>query len=293
MYYSALWYGFDLVVTDPGHLFRALKELHPTILIAPPLFYEAIESKFYALPAWKRLAAQSAGILISLARPKHLRSKLARVVFREVYQLLGGMMRFMVTGMAPIKRSTLELMSRMQLPVYETYGLTEFGSISLNLPGACKLRSVGRPLPGVEIEIASDGEIIAHREHSIAQGYFVIGRKKEMIVTAGGEKIHPETIESEIDACPDVARSVVFQDERMPFLAAVILPRNPEDSEARARIQVKIDELNRGRSNTSVGRLIFATQGFSRDNGFLRPNLKLDRRRIACHFQSCVRETTI
>src|SRR5205807_6850097 len=66
MYYSALWYGFDLIVTDPTRLFRALKDLHPTILIAPPMLYEAFENRFYNLPSWKRWAARSAGSIIRM-----------------------------------------------------------------------------------------------------------------------------------------------------------------------------------------------------------------------------------
>ena len=54
MYYSALWYGFDLIVTDPPRLFRVSKDLHPTILIAPPMLYEAFENRFYSLPGSNR-----------------------------------------------------------------------------------------------------------------------------------------------------------------------------------------------------------------------------------------------
>jgi len=57
-YYSAFWWGFDLIVTDPNHLFRALKELRPTLLIAPPALYEAFESRFDNLPPGKRWMAQ-------------------------------------------------------------------------------------------------------------------------------------------------------------------------------------------------------------------------------------------
>src|ERR1051326_4759824 len=166
------------------------------------------------------------------------------MIFKEVFETLGSKMRFMVTGMAGTKRSTLELFQLMHLPLYETYGMTEFGGIALNIPGASKLGSVGRLLPGVEAELASDGEVIAIRQYRIASTYFecadgeaegifiapdrvatgdigrfdddgflyLIGRKKEMIVTSGGVKIHPEIPEADIDACPEVARSVVFID---------------------------------------------------------------------------------
>jgi long-chain acyl-CoA synthetase len=316
MYYSALWYGFDLIVTDPSRLFRALKELSPTILIAPPMLYESVETRFYSLPGWKRWTALSAGNFLRLMPLQPLRQRLARMIFKEVFETLGGKMRFMVTGMAGIKRSTLELFRLMQLPLYETYGMTEFGGIALNIPAASKLGSVGRLLPGVEVELASDGEVIAIRQHRIASTYFecadgeaeaifiaadrvatgdigrfdddgflyLIGRKKEMIVTSGGIKIHPEIPEADIDACPDVARSVVFIDANSTGLSAVVLPKNPADPSAKTRIQQFIDKLNERRPAFTVDRVIFSEQPFSRENGFLRPNLKLDRKSIAQHF---------
>lgn len=317
MYYSALWYGFDLIVTDPTRLFRALKDLHPTILIAPPMLYEAFETRFSSLPGWKQWMAKVLGNLARILPAKPLREKLARAVFKDAYEALGGRMRFMVTGMAPIKRSTLDLLRLMQLPLFETYGITEFGGVALNVPGANRPGSVGQLLPGVHVELAADGEIIAVREHRIASTYFecaegeaeatfvshdrvatgdvgrfdeegylyLIGRKREMIITAGGTKIHPEIPEAEIDECPDVARSVVFADPDSSALVAVVLPKKPEDPSAKARIQQFVDKNNEKRQSFAVRRVIFTDLAFSRENGFLRPNLKLDRNRIAQHFR--------
>ena len=316
MYYSALWYGFNLIVTDPSRLFRALKDLHPTILIAPPMLYEAFETRFYNLPPWKQKAARILGNIVGVLPFSTLRQRLARLIFKEAYEALGGKMRFMVTGMAPIKRSALKLFKLMQLPLYETYGIIEFGGVALNLFGANKLGSVGRLLPGVRVELAPDGEVIAIREHRIASGYFecsdgeeeqtfishdrlatgdvgrfdrdgylyLIGRKREMIVTAGGIKIHPEIVEAAIDACPDVARSVVFARPDAPTLAAVVLAKNPQDEPAKLRIQQFVDDLSEKRPAMTIGRIVFTDVTFSRENGFLRPNLKLDRKKIGQHF---------
>lgn len=316
MYYSALWYGFNLIVTDPSRLFRALKDLHPTILIAPPVLYEAFETRFYNLPRWKQKAAKILGNIVGMLPFPTLRQRLARLIFKEAYEALGGKMRFMVTGMAPIKRSVLELFRLMQLPLFETYGIIEFGGVALNIPRANKLGSVGRLLPGVRVELAPDGEVIAIREHRIASGYFecaegeeeqtfvshdrlatgdvgrldrdgylyLTGRKKEMIVTAGGIKIHPEIVEAAIDACPHVSRSVVFANPDAPTLVAVVLAKNPQDESAKLRIQQFVDDLSENRPSLTIGRLVFTDVTFSRENGFLRPNLKLDRKKIGQHF---------
>jgi long-chain acyl-CoA synthetase len=318
IYYSAFWYGFDLVVTDPPRLFRALKDLKPTILVAPPMLYEAFETRFFNLPAWKRLAARTAGRVVSKLPVRAAREKLARVIFKQAYDTLGGRMRFMVTGMAPIKRTTLELFERMQLPLFETYGLIESGSVALNRPGAYKIGSVGRLLPGIRVTLAEDGEIIVHKKHLSTLGYFecaegeaertfigegrvatgdigrfdedgylyLVGRKKEIIVTAGGEKVHPESLESEIDTFPDVAKSVVFGDPGAPSLLAVVLPKDPSDSAAKGRIINFIERISERRAAMSIGKVVFTDIIFSQENGFLRPNLKLDRRRIAEHFRA-------
>ncbi|MCK1502138.1 AMP-binding protein [Bradyrhizobium sp. 188] len=320
MYYSAFWYGFDVIVVEPVHLFRALQELSPTILIAPPAFYETFETRFHNLPEAKRRMATAIGRLISAVPSASLRGRIARKVFRDAYQALGGSIRFMVTGMAPIKQSTLNIFEMMQMPLFDTYGLIESGSVALNLPGAYRLGSVGKLLPGVRVEFAHDNEIFVHRDQPMAVGYFecaegesertfvdgavatgdigrmdsdgflyLIGRKKEIIVTSGGEKLHPEVIEAQINNCADVERAVVFGRENLPTLAVVVRPKRTADAEAQKRIRTFIDDLNRGWRNASVTNVIFTDVEFSRENGFLRPNLKLARNRIGEYFSDAIR----
>lgn len=320
MYYAAFWRGFDVVVIEPVYLFRAFQELVPTLLIAPPAFYETFESRFYNLPETKRRIVQMIGATISVIPFPALRRRVAQLIFRDAYQMLGGKMRFMVTGMAPIKRSTLDFFSMMQMPLFETYGLIESGTVSLNLPGARRIRSVGRPLPGVRVELTPENEIVVYRDHPISVGYFecsegedkrtfigggaiatgdvgridadgflyLVGRKKEIIVTGGGEKIHPEVIEARINACPEVERAVVFSRENLPTLAVVVLPKRIDDPKSHARIQRFVDDINRAWRNVNIAKVIFTDHPFSRENGFLRPNLKLDRKRIGQHFGEAI-----
>ena len=317
MYYAALWYGFDIIITEPARLFHALKDLRPTILIAPPTLYEAFEIRFCNLPNWKQLAARFLGQAARWIPVRPMRERMARILFKDAYEALGGRMRFMVTGMAPIKRSTLDLFALMQLPLFETYGLTECGSVALNTPRAHRVGSVGRLLPGVNVELAADGEIIVSREPMTTLGYFqcsgneneitfigenrvatgdigrfddagflyLVGRKKEIIISAGGEKIHPEVIEAEIDACQDVAKSVVFGAEGATFLVAVVLPKNPSP-EAKRRIEAFLEKINEHRPTMRVEKVVFTDLAFTRENGFLRPNLKLDRKKIGERFRA-------
>lgn len=318
MYYSALLYGFDVIIADPSCLFRALSELAPTLLIAPPLFYETIETRFYNLPPFKKWLAYAWAGLLGVVPQPDLRKRLARLVFSDVYSALGGRMRFMVTGMAPIRASALRLFQRMQLPVYETYGLTEVGSISLNVPGAARRGSVGRTFPGVNLTFAVDGEIIVSRDYPLATGYFecapgeqertfigdtqvatgdigyldgdgylhLTGRKKEIIVTRGGEKMHPELLEAGIEKCDDVAKSVVYYDHERNLLSAVIVLRDATDPQARNRIQRHVDRMTPGSKSLTIASLVFTGQSFSRENELLLPNLKVDRSRVVARFAS-------
>lgn len=310
--YTALWNGADLIITDPPRLFRALKELQPTILVAPPMFYEGFAARFEKLPGRKRALARAGTASLRAVPSRALRSRGARLLFADVYAALGGRVRFMVTGMAPTSITTLELFARMQLPLYETYGLIECGSVAFNRPGAQRLGSVGRPLPGVEVEIGEGSEILVRKEHPVTRGYFecaegegertyladgriatgdcgrfdddgflhIIGRRREMIVTPGGEKAHPEVLEAEIDRSTDVEKSVVFGGGRHGLVAVIVL-RDPQDSGAHRRIEQHVEHMNVRRPAMSVNRLVFSDTPFSRENGLLRPNLKLDRRRIA------------
>ena len=317
MCYAAMWFGFDLILTDPQRLFRALKELRPTLFVAPPLLYETVEGKLYNLPKWKKRAADIGGKIIEKIPVAELREKAARKLYAEIYEALGGRMRFMLTGMAPIKRSTLQLFARMQLPLFETYGLTECGPVALNVPGQNKIGSVGKPVEPGSVEIAEDGEIIVKKKHPQSIGYFdvppedqvatflddgrvatgdvgrfdedgylyLVGRKKEIIITPGGVKVHPEVLEGDIDASPDVAKSVVFGGAGMQTLVAVVSVRGTLDAELKDRIERHVDTVNaKHPSAIRVGKVVFTDTQFTRENGLLRPNLKLDRKKIQDYF---------
>lgn len=316
MYYAALWYGVDLIVIEPPRLFHAMKDLAPSILIAPPTLYEAIETRVANAPRGKRALGHALGE-VARVLPGAAGRPLARAVFREVHAVFGPRMRVMITGMAPIKRSTLRLFQRMRLPLFETYGLVECGPLTLNVPGANRPGSVGRPLPGVRILLADDGEILVERDHMVSPRYFecaegeqerthvgpgrvatgdvgrldrdgylhLVGRKKEIIVTPGGEKVHPEVIEAELDACADVRKAVVFGEDGSAVLSAVVLLRQPDDAEARHRVAAHVEAVNRRRTATQIGRIVFTGVELTRENGLLRPNLKLDRKNIVARFR--------
>ncbi len=176
------------------------------------------------------------------------------LVFRKVKERLGGRFEFAFSGGAPLGKDLGEFFWSLGIEIYEGYGLTETSPIiSANTPGAAKLGTVGRPIPGCEVKIAEDGEILA-RGPNIMQGYFnmpdataeVIGgdgwfhtgdigeldddgflritdRKKEIIVNAYGKNVAPAPIENQLKASRYINQAVVIGDQRK-FLSALVVP---------------------------------------------------------------------
>ena len=121
-------------------------------------------------------------------------------------------------------------------------------------------------------------------ESSTADGYlYLLGRKKELIVTPGGYKIHPEVLEGELNACDDIVQSVVFQKPGLSHLTCVVVPGQDRSENAVRRIRKHVEGTMAGRK-VRIGEVAFAEEPFSKENGMLRPNLKLNRRGIAAKY---------
>jgi long-chain acyl-CoA synthetase len=315
MCYGALQYDIDIIITDYVQLLASIKALQPTILIAPPMYFQMIYTRFANFPPAKKALWTILASLISVIPIAPLRHSLASVLFDEFYQQFGGRMRVLITGMAPIKYDVAKFFARMQLPLCESYGLVETGSLTYRPPESKKYGSVGKPLQGVQFEFGSDGEIIVSREKSLTKHYFqsaegenertfigqgrvatgdigtldkdgylfLLGRKKELIITAGGYKIHPEIVEAELAGCADIAQAAVFLKQGAATLVSVVALNQPASEEARARTREYVRNMKTTKAS-QIGEIIFASAPFSVENGMLRPNLKLDRRGIAAKY---------
>ena len=184
-----------------------------------------------------------------------LRAKIAdALVFKKIRHALGTRFRFAVSGGAPLSRELAEFFWSAGVTIYEGYGLTETSPvICVNGPHAWRLGTVGRPIPGVEVRIAPDGEILTRGPHVMkgyfnkpeataeaidAEGWFHTGdigqldadgylaitdRKKDVIVLAGGKKAAPQPIEQELKKSAYIGLPIVLGD-RHKFLAALIVP---------------------------------------------------------------------
>ena len=245
-------------------------------------------------------------------------------LFQNVRNLFGGRIQQAVTGAAPIAKEILEFFYACGVPVMEGYGMTETStSATVNRLDAYRFGSVGKPFTGVDVKIADDGEVLLRGPnifrsyykndeatastlvdgwlhtgdlgHVDEDGYlFITGRKKDIIITAGGKNITPANLENGIKQNRWVSQAVVIGDRR-PYLVALITldPEEvpvfaeqhgiaPEDvpgsEEMRADIQKTVDEVNAkvGRVE-QVKKFTILPEDLSQETGELTPTLKVKR----------------
>ncbi|MEV5766393.1 AMP-dependent synthetase/ligase [Micromonospora sp. NPDC052213] len=252
-----------------------------------------------------------------------------RLVYRKLRAALGGRCRDAISGGAPLGARLGHFFRGIGVSVCEGYGLTETSpAAAANLPDATRIGTVGRPLPGVTIRIDDDGEILISGDlvfrgywgneeataevlspdgwfrtgdlgHLDADGFLSItGRKKEIIVTAGGKNVAPAVLEDQVRAHPLVSQCLVVGD-RQPFIAALVtldeeaLPRwlssagLPADTPVeklreheglRAEIQGAIDTANQAVSKAEAIKVFrILPRDFTEATGELTPSLKVKR----------------
>jgi long-chain acyl-CoA synthetase len=319
---------------DPQKIIPNLMEVKPTYFPSVPRIFEKIytlantvgdpaEIKRFVEAGFEVRQLREAGRDV----PAELQATFdegEEKLYQNVRNLFGGRIRQAVTGAAPISKEILEFFYACGVPVMEGYGMTETSTVaSSNRPDAFRFGSVGKPLNGVEAKIADDGELLL-RGANIFQGYFkneratqealadgwlhtgdlgsidedgfiyITGRKKDIIITAGGKNITPANLENGLKQNRWISQAVVVGDRR-PYLVALItldteeLPAFAEqhglaaedvpDSEAmRAEVQAAVDAVN-----SSVGRVEqikkfkILPHDLSQPTGELTPTLKVKR----------------
>jgi long-chain acyl-CoA synthetase len=256
-----------------------------------------------------------------------------RLVYGRLRAALGGECTAAISGGAPLGARLAHFFRGIGVTIYEGYGLTETSpAIAVNLKRHIRIGTVGRPLPGVSVRISDDGEIAVsgdivfpgywHNDAATAEakddeGWFhtgdlgqldadgylsITGRKKELIVTAGGKNVAPAVLEDRIRAHPLVSQCMVIGDAK-PFIAALVtldeeaLPAwlaqrgRPaattaaelrDDPDVRAELQKAVDEANRAVSKAESIRVFRILPGdFTEANGMLTPSLKVKRAVVA------------
>ncbi len=256
-------------------------EVHPTVLTGVPRFYEKVyarvmENALSQKPLKKniffwglRQGIATARARFERRRPSPLLALTAaiadRLVGAKVRARVGGRLRFCISGGAPLGPKIMEFFFAIGIPVIEGYGLTETSPvICLNVPGREQPGSVGPAVPGVEMKIGDDGEILTRGPH-VMRGYFkneaatreamrdgwfhtgdvgrldadgtltITDRLKDLLVTAGGKKVAPQPLEGRLKTSKWVSEAVLLGDRR-PCVVALIVPNFANlEAEARAK----------------------------------------------------------
>ena len=246
-----------------------LKEVRPHFIFAVPRVFEKVHEKILGdvaagSPAKRRVFGWAVGIgrrtsqLVQARKPLprglELQRRLAhRLVFSKVHTALGGRLRFAVSGGAPLGREIAEFFHAAGILIVEGYGLTETcPALTFNRIDHFKFGSVGQPIAGVELRIATDGEILAKGRNVAARGYwkqpaataqvfdaggwfhtgdigridedgfvYITDRKKDLIVTSGGMNVAPQLVESLLRRDPLISQAMVYGDRR-PFPVALV-----------------------------------------------------------------------
>jgi long-chain acyl-CoA synthetase len=264
-----------------------------------------------------------------------------RLVYGKLRAAMGGKTQFAISGGAPLGVRLIHFFRGIGLFVLEGYGLTETtAASSVNPHPKSKPGTVGQPLPGSTIRIADDGEVLVKGPHvmasywnnpeateeALADGWFhtgdlgslddegylaITGRKKEILVTAGGKNVAPTVLEDRVNAHPLVNQCMVVGDKK-PFIAALVtldpealphwksthgkpaeatLADLAKDPELVAEIQKAVDEANQAVSRAeSIRKFTVLTDDWTVEGGQLTPSLKLKRRVVMAEHEKEVAE---
>jgi long-chain acyl-CoA synthetase len=272
--------------------------------------------------AWSRATTDQAAAS-PLLRARH--ALFDRLVYSKMRAAVGGNMHYAVSSGGPLGDRLGHFFRGAGITVLEAYGMTECIAVTFNWPHALRVGSVGQPVPGTTIRIAADGEVLA-RGPSIFAGYWhndagtadtfdgeflktgdlgelddrgflwITGRKKELIVTAGGKNVAPAVLEDRLRAHALVSQCMVVGDNR-PFIAALVTidedalrtwaeehGKSPsvtdlvDDGDLRAEIQRGVDDANQAVSKAeSIRSFTILSRDFTEDSGEITPTLKLKR----------------
>ena len=329
---------------DTTKLVQLMGTLRPTLVLAVPRVFEKVynsaEQKAAAggkVKIFRWAAKQAIEYSEALDTPSgpsaglKLRHKLAhKLVLHKIHDVLGGRATWAISGSAPLGTRHAHFYRGLGLTVLEGYGLTENNAAAtVGRPSDPRIGTVGPALPGIEIRIADDGEILMrgdqlfegyhHNPEATAEamrdGWFhtgdmgsmdadgfltITGRKKELIVTAGGKNVSPAVLEERIRSYSLVSQCVVVGDGK-PFIAALItmdtealpgwlkgndLPAMTATEAAahpvvREHIDKAIARANKAVSRAeSVRRYEILSEDLTIDNGYLTPSMKVKRDKV-------------
>ncbi len=307
--YSSILLGFNVILTPLEYIFHSIQNDKPSIIIGVPYFFENVRAKFLEKIRsnfFYLFIYETYNFLCFIGLTFLFRKR-----FSPFIKAWGGNIRYLLTGSAPIAKSTLLFYKKMGLTIYEGFGMSEIGGmLTLNSPGHVKLGSVGKAFPGKEVMIDADGQILVKsdlnannkyfkstklendttyiNENTVAtgdigyidsEGYvYINGRIKDIIITSLGKKIHPTQIEQLI-MDSGLFKNCLVYGENKPFLIAILVTKNAESTnlEIKECLKKVNSELP---SDERILDFIVNDEPFTVENGLLTTSLKLNRQNV-------------
>ena len=337
LHLSAAYVGFTIAfLPDPLRAAAELPRVRPHLFPSVPRVYEKIHTAVVgefadqtgakkAIIEWALRVGSRVSTLRQAKQPVpaglRLQHRIAdRLVYSKVKARLGGRLRVANAGGAPLSREIAEFFYSIDILILEGYGLSEVTTAAtVNRTTDFKFGTVGKPLPGVELQFAEDGEILI-RSNTVFAGYYrdseatratldddgfvhtgdighldedgflvITDRKKDIIVTAGGKNVAPQNLENDLKAHRVISQVLVVGD-RKPYVAALITvdPDSTRDlsrEEVHEAVQGAVDSVNADRSRyEQIKRFTVLPREFSLEEEEMTPTLKLRRKVILDHF---------
>jgi long-chain acyl-CoA synthetase len=324
---------------DPLQVPAALLAVRPTVFPSVPRAYEKVHTAVLArlgeahgaralIGRWALRVGRRVSALRQAREPVPTRlafsHRLAdKLVFSKVKERFGGRLRVALSGGAPLSPEIIQFFHALDILILEGYGLSECTTAcSVNRPDHYKFGTVGPALPGFEVRLAEDGELLL-RSETVFAGYFedeeatraaldeegwlqtgdigeideegfvtITDRKKDILVTAGGKNVAPQNLENELKASRYVSQALVVGDRR-PYIAALITLDDDEieslrsegEADLQALVQRLVDEVNSQHSPfEQIKRFAILPRDFSASEGEITPTLKLKRRVVEERF---------
>lgn len=324
--YLPLYLGGEIFYCDKlDKLSAMMAEVSPTLMTAVPRLYELLYSRITTqIQKESSLKRYLFETTIRLGQKEQLTvaerildSLCERLVRHKVRQRFGGKLRYFVSGGAALNPKISEFFQGLGVGILQGYGQTEASPvISVNRPGSERPDTVGPQLPGVEVRLSEEAELLV-RGDNVMTGYWndpeasanalvdgwlhtgdlaeidsdghirIVGRLKDLIVNSGGDNIAPAPIEQEISLYPEVDQIVVAGDGR-PWLSAIIcLSEAVEEQEREHVIQHILKRYNHGKAPVMhIRKAILMAEPCSIENGMLTPTHKVKRANVIAQYKS-------
>ena len=276
-------------VDDLARLGEYMLEVKPTVFASLPRFFEKIHAQI-----------------------------MADANRRDVREYFGGRVRLLTSGGAPLPLEVNEFFAAAGLPILQAYGLTENVCVAFNRMDHYKFGTVGLPMPGCEVKLAPDGEILV-RSEMMFSGYYkapeetaatfsdgwlltgdlgefdqdgflkIVGRKKELIVTSTGKKISPLLIENMLKEHHVVSQAMVYGEGKSYLVALITVNGDPRA--VAPVVQQKVDEVNRRVSSTeSIKKFAILDHDFEIAKDEITPTGKVKRDVVAERYSNVIEE---